>query len=179
MADEVGGPPVGARQGPISSAIFRVARSHKMLAGVLLAEVGLYPGQELVLMILADAGPLEQRELVRQLGTHASTITKMVQRLARAGFVRRSRSNRDARGMVVELTEHGSAMAEQLHDIWQRLEELSIAELSPTQRKNLLPTMARLERSINNALRDHHRGGADNPPGSATDFGCGALDGDC
>jgi DNA-binding MarR family transcriptional regulator len=144
--------------GPISSMIFRIARSHRALAGTLLADVGLYPGQELVLMLLGDRGPREQRDLVRELGTHASTVTKMVQRLERAGFVRRTRSSQDARGMVVELTEQGAALVTRLHEIWSELEELTVAGLSEPQQRALLPAMTRLERSVNAALCDRQKG---------------------
>lgn len=41
-----------AELAPVSHAIFRVARLHKMLAGRLLRHVGLYPNQELVMMRL-------------------------------------------------------------------------------------------------------------------------------
>ena len=38
--------------GPLSHAIFRLARVHRMLAGQLLRRCGLHPGQELLLMHL-------------------------------------------------------------------------------------------------------------------------------
>jgi DNA-binding MarR family transcriptional regulator len=147
-------PSAGADRGPVSSAIFRVAKSHKALAGTLLASLGLYPGQEIVLMTLGQSGPLGQRELVRLLGTHPSTVTKMVQRLERAGFVRRSRSGADARAMTVELTDAGAALIARLHDLWEQLEQLTVAHLPPTEQKALLATLARLEASINAALND-------------------------
>ena len=154
MVDVVRAPHVGEVRGPVSSAIFRVARSHRKLAGLLLADLGLYPGQELVVMMLGDAGPMEQKDLVDRLGTHASTVTKMVQRLERAGFVRRRRSARDARGMVVELTEHGAVLARELQSVWAEIEELTLAGLSEAQRKALLPALTRLERSIGVAVRE-------------------------
>lgn len=165
MADAARASQVGAVRGPVSSAIFRVARAHKLLAGALLADLGLYPGQELVVMMLGDAGPMEQRDLVDQLGTHASTVTKMVQRLERAGFVRRSRSTRDGRGMVVDLTEHGTRLARELQSVWTEFEELTLAGLSEAQRKALLPALTRLERSIGTALKERQSPGGTLPPG--------------
>ena len=147
-------PAFGAGYGPVSSAIFRVARTHRMLAGALLAELGLYPGQELTLMLLAECGPLPQREIACRLGTHASTVTKMLQRLERGGFVSRTPSASDGRVVVVALTPRGEGLIDRLHDVWRRLEELTVAELSPTQRKNLLPAMAKLEQATTAALAD-------------------------
>ncbi|MBI0384032.1 MarR family transcriptional regulator, partial [Streptomyces albiflaviniger] len=49
--------PTAAGGGPVSHAIFRLARLHRMLAGQLLRRIGLHPGQELVMMHLWELGP--------------------------------------------------------------------------------------------------------------------------
>jgi DNA-binding MarR family transcriptional regulator len=69
--------------------IFRVASLHRMLAGNLLRRIGLHPSQELAVMQLWDAGPQRQTDLVRLLDSDAATMTRTVQRLEAAGFVRR------------------------------------------------------------------------------------------
>ncbi|ASO20178.1 DNA-binding MarR family transcriptional regulator [Actinoalloteichus hoggarensis] len=142
---------LGIEQGPVSSAIVRVARAHKLLAGSLLTRLGLYPGQEIVLMLLAESGSTSQRDLVNRLGIHPSTVTKTVQRLERAGFICRTRSSRDARVMLVELTEAGSGLLDRLHGVWAELEEQTVAGLSGAERAELLSLLERLERSISTA----------------------------
>ena len=49
--------PTTARRAPVSHAIFRVTRLTPMLAASLLRPVGLYPGQEIVMMYLRDLAP--------------------------------------------------------------------------------------------------------------------------
>ncbi|MEO8907688.1 MAG: MarR family winged helix-turn-helix transcriptional regulator, partial [Microbacteriaceae bacterium] len=75
--------PATAAGGPISHAIFRVARLHRMLAGSLLRKTGLYPGQELVMMHLWDRGEQRQVDLVKVLDSDAATMTRTIQRLER------------------------------------------------------------------------------------------------
>src|SRR6476660_10499856 len=81
--------PAAAHGGPISHAIFRVARLHRMIAGNLLRRVGLHPGQELVMMHLWELGPQRQADLIGLLDSDAATMTRTVKRLEDAGFVRR------------------------------------------------------------------------------------------
>ncbi|CAM5570708.1 hypothetical protein SMICM304S_11611 [Streptomyces microflavus] len=81
--------PGAALSGPVSHAVSRIARLHRIAAGKLLKGLGLYPGQELLMMHLWDAGPVRQSELIRTLDLDPSTVTKMLQRLEQTGHVRR------------------------------------------------------------------------------------------
>ena len=83
-------PPAAALGGPISHAIFRIARLQKMMAGNLLRHLGLHPGQEMVMMYLWELGPQRQTDLIRLMDSDAATMTRTIQRLEHAGFVRRS-----------------------------------------------------------------------------------------
>ncbi|MET9943086.1 MarR family winged helix-turn-helix transcriptional regulator, partial [Streptomyces halstedii] len=68
--------PAAALGGPVSHAVSRVARLHRIAAGKLLKGLGLYPGQELLMMHLWDSGPVRQSELIRTLDLDPSTVTK-------------------------------------------------------------------------------------------------------
>ena len=94
--------PAAAVGGPISHAIFRVARLHKMMAGNLLRGVGLHPGQELVMMYLWELGPQRQTDLIRLVDSDAATMTRTIRRLEHAGFVRRSPCADDKRAYLIE-----------------------------------------------------------------------------
>jgi MarR family transcriptional regulator, organic hydroperoxide resistance regulator len=78
--------------GPMSHAIFRVARLHKSLAGRLLRETGLYPGQELVLMTLWAGGAQRMSDLAEAVDSDAPSMTSSIARLEKAGLVRRAPS---------------------------------------------------------------------------------------
>ena len=100
-------PPASDVEGrfPLSWSIFGVARSHRALAAALLVPLGLYPGQELMLMELFAHDGRSQRQLGELLRLDHSTVAKSVQRLERAGLVTRSRSAADGRVTLVHLTE--------------------------------------------------------------------------
>lgn len=134
--------------GPMSHAIFRVARLHKMFAGQLLRETGLYPGQELLMMRLWDDGPQRQIDLVRSLDSDAPTMTRTVARLERAGFVRRSRSTTDGRATVIVATRASLSLKNAVERIWADLEALTVGALDAREQGSVLASLALLEANL-------------------------------
>ncbi|MFE1879294.1 MarR family winged helix-turn-helix transcriptional regulator [Streptomyces diastatochromogenes] len=96
--------PSAAQHARVSHAIFRVGRLHRMFAGRLLSELGLHPGQAVVMRNLWERGALRQVDLGELVGSDAATMTRTVRRLERAGLVRRVPSPTDKRSVIVEPT---------------------------------------------------------------------------
>lgn len=153
--DAVAAPvPSPARCGPVSHAIFRVARLHRMLAGHLLRRVGLHPGQELLMMHLWESGPRRQTDLISVLGSDSATMTRTVQRLERAGFVRRRPCPDDRRAVIVEPTPAGLALREQVMRIWDELERLTTGGQDADGLLTTRRLLEDLERNLVAALPD-------------------------
>ncbi|MGH4027393.1 MarR family winged helix-turn-helix transcriptional regulator [Actinomycetota bacterium Odt1-20B] len=134
--------------GPISHAISRVARLHRLTAGKLLKDLGLYPGQELLMMHLWDAGAVRQSELIKRLELDPSTVTKMLQRLEQAGHVRRRPDPDDRRAVLVETTEASCGLLTQMTDVWGRLEGHTVAGLDAAECEQLARLLARVEENL-------------------------------
>ncbi|GAA3355808.1 hypothetical protein GCM10020366_17390 [Saccharopolyspora gregorii] len=134
--------------GPLSYAIFRLARAHRMLAGQLLRRCGLHPGQEQLLMHLWDTGAQRQTDLITVLGSDSATMTRTVQRLERAGFVRRTRSEQDRRAVLVEPTAAGLALRDRVERMWEELERATCGELTGAEQHAALDVLERLERNV-------------------------------
>ena len=140
--------PPSVQAGPMTHAIFRVARLHRMLAAQLLRRVGLHPGQELVMMQLWDRGPQRQTDLVRLLGSDAATMTRTVRRLEQAGFVRRRPGTTDKRVTIVETTAASLALRGQVEDIWAELGECVTRSLTGDQQSEAIDVLARIEAGL-------------------------------
>ena len=140
--------PAAAHGGPISHAIFRLARVHRVSAGQLLRPIGLHPSQELLMMQLWDAGPQRQADLVAMLESDSATITRTIQRLERAGFVRRRPSTSDRRVTIVEPTAASQALRREVERVWNRLEELTVDGLDADERRIALRVLERLESNL-------------------------------
>lgn len=149
MSDRAGFP-----AGPVSSAIFRVARAHKALAARLLRESGLRPGQELVLMTLWERGPQRQVDLVESLDSDAPTMARSIARLERAGLVRRRQSPADRRAVIVEATEDALALRQKVETAWAELERITAGRLPAKRRTDVLAMLAELEMNLEAAPAD-------------------------
>ena len=140
-------------QGPVSYAIFQLARAHRGFAAGLLRELDLHPGQELVLMHLFDRDGQTQSELLASVGLDHSTVSKTLRRMQDAGLLIRQPADHDRRVMVVHLTEKGQAMREPIASMWQTLEETTTRNLSPHQAEAVMAAADAIVNAINARAR--------------------------
>ncbi|MEV8503260.1 MarR family winged helix-turn-helix transcriptional regulator [Actinoplanes sp. NPDC051475] len=140
--------PGAAASGPLSHAIFRLARIHQLLAGRLLRGVGLHPSQELLLMRLWESGPQRQTDLAAELGTDSASTTRIVQRLEAAGYVRRLPDPADRRASLVASTPAGDELRTCVERIWAQLEELTVGDMTEEQRETALSSLRTLEENV-------------------------------
>lgn len=137
-----------AEPSPISQALAAAARAHIAVAARLLRAHGLYPGQELLLMMLWEADHQSQSELARALGNDLSTVSRTAQSLERSGLVTRRPSQEDRRSVTVSLTPAGRSLQPAVEQAWTALETATTAGLSDRQRGELLRLLRRIEHSL-------------------------------
>ncbi|MFD5255131.1 MarR family winged helix-turn-helix transcriptional regulator [Streptomyces bobili] len=140
--------PTTAGAGPMSYAIFQLARAHRARAAVLLRAMDLHPGQELLLMKLLDRDGQTQSELLEAVGLDHSTVSKSLRRMQEAGLLVREPAQHDRRVMVVHLTDKGRAMREPIAALWQSLEEISAGSLSEQQTAAFVETAYAITEAI-------------------------------
>lgn len=122
----------------INQAIRQLSLRHRTRAAALLAPLGLHPGQEVLLLELARTGPRIQAQLSEALGCEPPSITLMVRKLEDSGLICRKSAPSDGRASIVELTDSGKALAEQVKQLWCTLAEETVNGL-PTQDVANLP----------------------------------------
>lgn len=128
----------------LNDAIRTVAMRHRALAGVLLGQLGLHPGQEVLLLELDANGPRTQAQLAVTSGCEAPTITHSTRRLEAAGLIVRRPSPTDGRATIVELSDRGRALIPALRRTWRELAERSVAGLDVTTPEELLAALTDL-----------------------------------
>ena len=141
--------PSTASEGPMSYAIFELARAHRARAAAMLRKMDLHPGQELLLMHLLDRDGQTQSELLESVGLDHSTVSKSLRRMQDAGLLVREPAAHDRRVMVVHLTDKGRAMREPLADMWRALEATSAQHLSTQQAETFVDTAYAIVDAIN------------------------------
>jgi MarR family transcriptional regulator, organic hydroperoxide resistance regulator len=139
---------------PIGRALLQVARLHHLLTGQLLRAAGLHPGQELIMLRLWADGPQQPAALIKQLGSDAATMTRSVQRLERAGFVRREPSPTDRRAVIIKPTQASHALRAQVEAIWPRLEELCTTGFTDDERAWTRELLSMIERNLVRAAEE-------------------------
>ncbi len=103
---------------------FLIAKIH-LLAGRIFdrmlrrSGLDINPGQGRILFPLWQDGPMSMRELARKASLGPSTLTSMLDRLERAGYVVRQRSSPDRRKIIVTLV----VADRKIFDVWERVSE--------------------------------------------------------
>ncbi|WP_260871212.1 MarR family winged helix-turn-helix transcriptional regulator [Paenibacillus xylanexedens] len=140
------------QQFPINFAIFSMARSHRGLAAHLLREVGLFTGQEIMLMQLGEQDGQSQQSLGRTMRLDHSTVAKSVRRLEESGLVTRSKSPKDGRVTLVTLTENGRQLVDEAVAVWTKIEEAASQDLSEQERELLISVSRKISSNLEGFL---------------------------
>jgi DNA-binding MarR family transcriptional regulator len=101
-----------------------------------------------VLAVLSNNGGLRQTDLAEMTSIDASTLSRLITRLVRAGLVRRTRSRRDSREVAVALTRKAATVMTKLVPIAAGLQATATQHLS----KRDLATLKRVLRKMHENL---------------------------
>ncbi len=107
-------------------------------------ETGLTLPQMHTLEILGDSGDLRMTELAARMGVTTGSLTVLVDRLERAGFVARKPHETDRRSIRVGLTAEGKELFTAHHRLHARLTEEIACVLSPEELEALPDVLKRL-----------------------------------
>jgi len=135
----------------LNRAIRTLAMRHRGRALELLAPLGLYPGQEFVIMELAARGPAIQARIADAIGSEPPSVTLMARKLEAAGYVRRTPASGDRRTTTVELTAAGRQLAEQIRRLWTVLGEQTLDDLHDPPADQIAALLNRLAANIADA----------------------------
>ncbi len=129
-----------------------VCHLHHSRARQLLEALGLYRGQPPVLFALWDQEGLTHTELAERLQNTPSTVSKMLQRMEKAGFVVRRPDAEDQRLSRVYLTEAGWAIKSDVQAVFRRTEAETFAGFTLEERVLLRRFLLQLRDNLLHAL---------------------------
>lgn len=118
----------------LDSLFAQICRLKHARIHTLLETLGLYRGQPSVLQALWEQEGLMHTELARCLQVQPATITKMLQRMEKAGFIERRPDPDDQRVSRVYLTDAGRAVRADVQQVWRQLEEEAFAGFTLEER---------------------------------------------
>ncbi|MDZ7601215.1 MAG: MarR family transcriptional regulator [Hoeflea sp.] len=130
------------------SLINQVARNARTALSRHLLDLGLYAGQDGVMLALDGNDGQTPGAIATSLGVKAPTITKTIGRLAAQGFVRREGSKDDGRMMMVFLTDAGRDQIKSVRKSQRRTEKAAFAGLKDKDVAQLVDLLSKVEASI-------------------------------
>ena len=129
-------------------------RAHRNDAAASFAALGLYVGQDLILVQLWAEEGLTQSHLAERVGIDVSTMTKALQRLERYGLVERCQDADDTRVSRVHLTERGRALQPAVTEVLNRVETRAFAGFSDNERASLTAMLCRVADNLSGGPPD-------------------------
>jgi MarR family transcriptional regulator for hemolysin len=137
------------------------ARLHRARIAEAIQDLGLFPGQEQVLLALNSEAKLSVGDLARIMQVRPPTISKTIQRLTQQGLIQREEHETDARRSRIRLTGEGARRASELS---ARLEKVDRDLTSRLDEKD----QRRLRKLLKRAIKALSADGTDEPaPGEA------------
>lgn len=134
---------------PIEKAIISLITSYKNRLTKKMRPLGLYPGQDMILLELLKNDGVSQNKLVVSLCVDHSTIAKSVGRMLKAELVQTEKSTTDKRVTLVSLTPKGKELAEQVKSIWVESEQIATAGLSTEEQRLFIEMIEKIAQSLN------------------------------
>lgn len=136
----------------IGHRLHHAARLQRALAARRLQDLGLFPGQETALKLLAESDGRTMTELAAALRVRPPTASKTVGRLSAQGLLERRASDGDARLVRVHLTDEGRSRAGAIDGIWDSLEDVIVTGLDGKDRKRLRKLLRKIEKNLSSQL---------------------------
>jgi MarR family transcriptional regulator, lower aerobic nicotinate degradation pathway regulator len=109
-----------------------------------LDEIGIYPRQYGLMLVLATEGPVSQGELAEWVRTDRTTMVALVDGLEELGYVRRERNPADRRAYRLQLTAEGKRALTRGRALMRRAENQLLRALTERERRQLVELLGKV-----------------------------------
>ncbi len=126
---------------------FRLYTAARMIAGAYnpyFEQLGITYPQYLVLLVLWEKDQQPVNDIAKRLLLETNTVTPLLQRMEKAGLVKRVKGEVDTRQRIVSLTEKAIAMREIAKEIPQKLSDDIAKYVSLDEMLALIPALDKL-----------------------------------
>lgn len=128
--------------------LIQLMHVHRQLAERALNVIGVYAGQEVLLLYLAERDAQRPTELAALMDVEPPTITRMIQRMEHSGLVERHADPEDRRATLICLTQHGRELIQPIQCIWHKLEAATQSDLNAEECMLLSLLLERITASL-------------------------------
>lgn len=139
---------------PILGLIGMVAHRSMNTAKGMYQEFDLNRSQASVLFMLHQQDSMSQKELAAQLNITAPSITSLIQKMERTGYIIREPDRKDQRVMRLTLSEKGKSCIQAVKDVAGRMERILLEGMSPEERLLFRRLMIQANENLDNYERN-------------------------
>lgn len=100
------------------------------------------------LEVLGSMGQMRMKELSEKMGITTGSLTVLVDRLVRGGFVKREPNEHDRRSIMVRLTPEGKKLFEEHHDLHNQLTNEIMSSLEPGETEAFVKILKKINARI-------------------------------
>lgn len=126
----------------------QIAVSYRNILEKMMNDVGLHNSQISILSELWNVDGQSQADLMRALKVSAPTINKMIISLKKSNFVQCRKCKTDSRLRRVYLTKKGKEIRPQVHEQWQKLEQILLKDFSEAEKMLFLLLFEKLKKNL-------------------------------
>lgn len=119
------------------------------------------PGQGICFNVLLRSDGMTQRDLAQTMHISAPTLSRMLRRMEKAGFVERRADEADQRLTRVYLSDAGRALAGQARAALADHVAVAMAALTPAERRELADLLDKLSAGVASSLAEEDKSAAD------------------
>lgn len=134
----------------IRKTLFQIEQARRKIVQNFLKEIGLTPGQgqARILQFLAEHEPVTQKKLADACDLDVTTMSRVLDRLEKEGYLKREKNPQCRRSYLIALTENGYKKAEEIAEGFQKLDEKICAGLKEEESETLLILLHKVEKEL-------------------------------
>ncbi len=127
-----------------------VCRIRATTADQLMCQVGLYRGQAILMMILAERDSLTHSDIARELRISPAAATKVIKRLEKLHYLKRQPDPQDERVSRVYIEEEGRAIIDRIHQSFHELDQITFEDFSDEDLEEFQVLLTRIQTNLRN-----------------------------
>jgi MarR family transcriptional regulator for hemolysin len=132
-----------------NKALVKVAKLYRGAQASLLAELGLHPGQDVLLWVLGqEPDGMLVSEIAQRLGIESPTATRSLARLEAGDWFVREPVPGDRRAVRIKLTSQGRDILPNVEAVWRELAGTATTGLAPAERAQLVALLDRVRDNL-------------------------------
>lgn len=132
----------------ISNLLVQICKQRRNKSNALLAEAGVYGGQDILLYYLSIKDGQTISELTEKMCIQFATISNMINRMEARELIRKEKDGTDQRISRLYMTKNGKSAYKHIAKIWKQMEGQLLKNLSDKEQQTLQTLLSKVLKNL-------------------------------